>query len=59
MRETEKSIHTKAREATARQAYKAVLRQEHPDIAIAIILCAIDDWYQKGFEHGKRTPHKR
>lgn len=46
-----KKIHANAREATARQVYRAVIGQERPDIAIALILQALDDWYQKGLAH--------
>ena len=45
-------IHANAREATARQTYRAICKQNRPDIAIALILLAIDDWYVKGIQHG-------
>ena len=47
-----KEIHAEAREATARQTYKAIIKTDHQDIAIALILRAIDEWYQKGIIHG-------
>lgn len=53
MRDIEKSIHADAREATARHTYKAVCAQDRPDIAISIILQAIDEWYEKGALHIK------
>ena len=53
MLDIEKHIHADAREATARQTYKNVCSQERPDIAVAIILQAIDDWYDKGAAHIK------
>ena len=54
MREFEEEIHAEAREATARQTFKAIIKQERPDVAIALILRAIDEWYKKGLIHGKR-----
>lgn len=54
MNDLQNEIHANAREATARQVYKAVAKQERPDIAVALILQAIDDWYAKGLLHGKR-----
>lgn len=51
----EKEIHADAREATARQTFKAILNQDRPDVAVALILRAIDEWYEKGLLHGKRT----
>jgi hypothetical protein len=45
-------IHADAREATARQVCKALAKQDCPDLAIAIVLMAIDDWYSKGLKHG-------
>ena len=48
-------IHADAREATARQTFKAMTNTERPDIAIAILLHAIDDWYEKGVAHGERA----
>lgn len=51
----EREIHADAREATARQVYKAVAKQERPDIAVALILQALNDWYAKGLLHGKRA----
>jgi hypothetical protein len=54
MRDLEREIHEEAREATARQVYKAAINQERPDIAVAIILRALDEWYEKGVTHGKR-----
>lgn len=53
MTELEKSLYAEAREATARRILKAVVKQERPVIAVAIILRAIDDWYKKGVAHGK------
>ena len=53
MRKIEKEINADAREATARQTYKAVVSQERPDIAVAIILRSIDEWYEKGALHIK------
>jgi hypothetical protein len=52
MTDFEKEVHTDAREATARQTYRAMVREERPDIAIAILLRAIDEWYAKGIAHG-------
>ena len=52
-------IHDDAREATARQIFKAIQKQERPDIAIALILRGIDDWYAKGLLHGKRKVRPR
>ena len=46
-------IHADAREATARQVFKAILKEDRPNIKIALILQAIDDWYIKGLTHGK------
>lgn len=54
MKDFEKEIHADAREATARQVFKSICSQDRPDVAIAIILRALDDWYVKGFIHGKR-----
>lgn len=54
MDDLQKEIHADAREATARQVYKAIAKQERPDLVVAIILRAIDDWYAKGVLHGKR-----
>ena len=48
-------IHAAARETTARQTFKAMTKTDRPDIAIAILLRAIDDWYEKGLAHGKRA----
>lgn len=48
-------IHANAREATARQTFRAICAQDRPDIAVAILLRAIDEWYKKGLEHGKRV----
>lgn len=48
-------IHADAREATARQTFKAMTNTDRPDIAIAILLRAIDEWYEKGVTHGKRA----
>lgn len=56
MNDIEKEIHSNAREARARQCFNAVQKQKRPDIAIAIILQAIDDWYEKGLLLGK---HKK
>lgn len=58
MHDIGKHIHADAREATARQTYKAVCSQERPDIAVAIILQAIDDWYYKGAAHIKNDARK-
>ena len=51
-KDIEREILADAREATARHTYKAVCAQERPDIAIAIILRAIDEWYEKGLKQG-------
>lgn len=48
-------IHADAREATARQTYKAVIKQKRPDIAVALILRALDDWYEKGKKRGENV----
>lgn len=58
MHDIGKHIHADAREATARQTYKAVCSQERHDIAVAIILQAIDDWYYKGVAHIKNDARK-
>ena len=52
MRDIEKKIHADAREAAARQTYRTMVKVERPDIAIAILLRAIDEWYKKGIVHG-------
>ena len=54
LNDLEKEIHANAREATARQTFKAICKQDRPDVAIALILQAIDDWYVKGVTHGKQ-----
>ena len=54
MNDFEREIHADAREATARQVFRQINKQERPDISVAIILQALDDWYEKGFIHGKR-----
>ncbi len=54
MNDFEREIHANAREATARQTFKQISNQDRPDISVAIILQALDDWYEKGFIHGKR-----
>ncbi len=54
MNDFEREIHADAREATARQVFKQINKQDRSDISIAIILQALDDWYEKGFIHGKR-----
>lgn len=46
-------IHADAREATARQIFKAVQKQENANIAIALILQGLDDWYKKGVLNGR------
>lgn len=46
-------IHADAREASARQTFKAMTNTDRPDIAVAILLRAIDEWYEKGVAHGK------
>lgn len=43
-------IHTDAREATARQVCRAIMNQERFDISVAIVLQALDDWYERGME---------
>jgi hypothetical protein len=48
-------INADAREATARQTFKAMTNTDRPDIAIAILLRAIDEWYETGVDHGKRA----
>lgn len=55
MTELEKEIHADAREATARQTFKSITKTDRPDIAIAIILLAIDEWFEKGMIIGKRS----
>ena len=55
MTDLEKEIHSDAREATARRTYAAMVKEQRPDIAIAILLRAIDEWYEKGVEHGKNN----
>ena len=45
-------IHADAREATARQVYRSIVKEDRPDIAIAKILLALDDWYAKGLQNG-------
>jgi hypothetical protein len=52
MDQFEKEIHSDAREARARQVFNAISKQKRPDISIALILQAIDDWYYKGIKHG-------
>ena len=47
-------IHQDAREATARGVYRSIKSIDRPDIAIATILIALDDWYEKGCKVGKR-----
>ena len=54
MRDFEQEVHADAREATARQVFKQLCKQDRSDISVAIILQALDDWYEKGFIHGKR-----
>jgi hypothetical protein len=51
-------IHADAREATASHTFKAMTNACRPDIAKAILLRAIDDWYKKGVAHGK-TQHNK
>jgi len=52
---TDSELHADAREAMARQVYKAVSEQARPDIAVALILRALDDWYAKGLVHGRNN----
>jgi Mg-chelatase subunit ChlI len=59
MNRLEEEIHLDAREATARQTYRALVRQDRPDIAVALILRAIDEWYGKGVIHGKQLCQKK
>ena len=47
-------IHQDAREATARRVYRSIKSIDRPDIAIATILIALDDWYEKGCKVGRR-----
>ena len=49
-----KEIHRDAREATARRLYRSIKSIDRPDIAIATILIALDDWYEKGCKVGRR-----
>lgn len=58
MTELEIEIHAQAREATARQIFRALQKQERSDISIALILRGIDDWYNKGVKHGKASNKK-
>ena len=53
MNSLKQQIHEDAREATARQTLKSVNANERPDIKVALILQAIDYWYQRGIEHGR------
>lgn len=53
MTDAEKEIHTDAREATARQTFKVMTKTDRPDIAIAMLLRAIDEWFEKGMILGK------
>lgn len=55
MTDLEKEIHAAGREATARETFKAITKTDRPDIAVAILLRAIDDWFQKGLDIGKRS----
>lgn len=55
MTEFEKEVHAEARDATARQTFKAMTRTERPDIAVAILLRALDEWFEKGLILGKRS----
>lgn len=55
MTDLEKEVHSDAREATARRTYAAMVKEQRPDIAIAILLCAIDEWYAKGVDHGRKN----
>lgn len=48
-------IHADAREATVRQTFKAMIKTDRSDIAIAILLRAIDEWYEKGLVQGKKV----
>jgi hypothetical protein len=56
----ENEIHAEAREATARQVYRSLKRCiEKENVAIGVILIAIDDWYIRGVRHGKAHYRKR
>lgn len=55
MQEFEKEAHAAAREATARRTFEAMAKTDRPDIAVAILLQALDEWYEKGVIHGKRA----
>jgi len=54
MNDLEREIHEEAMEATARQTYRAIAKTGRPDIAVALILRAIDEWYFKGMSIGAR-----
>ena len=55
MKELERDIHAEARESTARQAFKAMTKTDRPDVAVAILLRVIDEWFEKGVTVGKRS----
>lgn len=57
MNSFEAEIHAQAREATARQIFKSIIKEDRPDIIIALILRGIDDWYNKGVLHGAREDY--
>lgn len=56
MDDLEKEMHADAREATARQTYKAICKQDRPDVGVMLVLNAIEYWYKKGLEHGTPPP---
>jgi hypothetical protein len=45
----ENDIHADARESAARRVFRLLTKEERPDIAVAIILQALDIWYEKGY----------
>lgn len=49
------AIHEDAREVTARHTYRALTKIDRPDVGVACIIRAIDEWYYKGLEHGRKN----
>ena len=55
MTDAEKEIHARAIEATARQTLRAIFATDKSDLKLAILMLAINDWFEKGMLFGKRS----
>lgn len=46
------AVLAEAREHSARKVFREITKENRPDIVVAIILRAIDGWYETGFIRG-------